>query len=96
MATPGHTPSHAREQSRPLAESDLSSDIMGNNQLQGDDQESVHNQRHSVPDAKAEPDADPVESAKLQDKDTRAERELNKGGGVHPGAADDAAPEDGR
>lgn len=93
MATPDRTKSHASSQARPIAESDLSSDLMGNNRLQGDDQANVHNQRHAVPDAKAEPDADPVESAKMRDKDARAAAELNKGGGVHPGAG---RPEDRR
>ncbi len=69
-----------------LGEADIAGDVMGKNSLQGDDQEHVHNQRHAVPDVKTEPDADPVESAKLTDKDARAEAELNKGGGVHPGA----------
>ena len=62
-----------------LGEADLASDMMGNNQLQGDDQENVHNQRQAVPDVKLEPDANPVESAKMLDKDARAKAELGKG-----------------
>lgn len=61
------------------SETELSSDIMGNNQLQGDDQANVHNQRRAVPDAKLTPDSGPVESAQMLDKDERARRELGKG-----------------
>lgn len=71
-----------------LGETDFASDLMGNNQLQGDDQENVHNQRHAVPDAKLEANADPVESAEMLDEDARALAELGKGGGVHPGKAE--------
>ncbi|WMS41110.1 hypothetical protein RDV64_13570 [Acuticoccus sp. MNP-M23] len=62
-----------------LSQSDLASDIMGNNQLQGDDQASVHNQRHAVPNVKQDADSGPVESAKMLDKDVRAKAELGKG-----------------
>ena len=89
MAKPegGHKGDHgnAPEEENLLGEADLASDVMGNNQLQGDDQANVHNQRHAVPDAKLEADSGPVESAKMQDKDARARAELGKGGGVHPG-----------
>ncbi|MCF3932325.1 hypothetical protein L1787_02715 [Acuticoccus sp. M5D2P5] len=61
------------------SEEDLAGDIMGRNALQGDDQESVRNERQVMPDAKLTPDADPVESAKLTDKDVRAKAELGKG-----------------
>ena len=77
----------ASEDATTLGQTDFASDVMGKNSLQGEDQERVQNQRQAVPDVKLEPDADPVESAKMQDKDARAEAELNKGGGVHPGAA---------
>ena len=62
-----------------LSETDLASDVMGNNQLQGDDQRSVHNQRQAVPGVKQMPDSGPVESAKMLDKDARARAELGKG-----------------
>lgn len=62
-----------------LSEAELAGDLMGNNQLEGDDQLNVRNERQAVPDAKLEPDADPVESARLQDKDARARAELGKG-----------------
>ena len=81
-------PEATSDPDRPIGETDIASDVMGRNSLQGDDQENVHNQRHAVPDAKLEPDADPVESARMTDKDARAKAELNKGGGVHPGADD--------
>lgn len=73
---------------------DLASDIMGNNQLQGDDQANVRNQRQAVPNAKQEPDANPVESAKMLDKDVRAEAELGKGN--RHGKAADRDRENGR
>lgn len=69
-------------QTRPrdtTTQTELANDIMGRNALQGDDQANVRNERHAVPDAKLEPDADPVESAKMLDKDERALAELSKG-----------------
>lgn len=70
-----------------LGETDLASDVMGNNQLQGDDQANVHNQRQAVPNTKLEADADPVESAKMLDKDVRARAELGKGNRHSPNDA---------
>lgn len=71
------------EKNRPddseISETDLANDVMGNNQLQGDDQLSVRNERQAVPDAKQTPDSDPVESAEMLDKDARALAELGKG-----------------
>jgi len=75
MAKPDERPANDTAPTR----TDLANDIMGNNQLQGDDQESVRNQRHAVPDAKQQADAGPVESAKMLDKDVRARAELGKG-----------------
>lgn len=60
-------------------EADYANDIMGRNALQGDDQANVRNERRAVPDAKLEPDEDPVESARMLDKDERALFELFKG-----------------
>ncbi|MBJ3776374.1 hypothetical protein [Acuticoccus mangrovi] len=77
MADTAKTPRDDR--SAPLSETDLASDIMGRNALQGDDQRNVHNERHAVPDAKQEADANPVESAEMLDKDARARAELGKG-----------------
>ncbi|WP_226574736.1 hypothetical protein [Acuticoccus sediminis] len=91
MAKPNHSAARSRQNAPEaddrLGATDLASDIMGNNQLQGDNQANVHNQRNAWPDVKTEPDADPVDSAKMVDKDARARAELNKGGGVHPGKA---------
>ena len=39
-----------------LTESDIAQDKMGNNQLQGNDQAQVRNQRQAVPDEKQETD----------------------------------------
>lgn len=96
MAKPGTDTNGERNADRrsnpsrgPLGESDLAGDVMGNNRLQGDDQENVHNQRHAVPDVKLTPDEDPVDSARMLDKDARAKAELNKGGGVHPDKSED-------
>ncbi|MEM1307768.1 MAG: hypothetical protein AAGG99_09595 [Pseudomonadota bacterium] len=38
-----------------LTETDLANEKMGNNQLQGDDQKQVHNQRHAQPGVRREP-----------------------------------------
>lgn len=63
----------------PKTQSELASDIMGNNRLQGDDQAHFRNERQAVPDTKLEPDEGPVESARMLDKDERARAELGKG-----------------
>ncbi len=60
-------------------EVDLFQQKKGDNKLQGDDQESVRDQRHAQPDAKREPDARVRESFEKMDKDHRAEEELGKG-----------------
>lgn len=70
---------HAPESKDRLTETDLASDIMGDNALQGDDQENVQNQRQAVPDPRQVADSGPVESARLLDKDERARKELSKG-----------------
>jgi hypothetical protein len=61
-----------------VTESDLAQDKMGNNQLQGDDQSNVRNQRHARPDTKTETDGI-IESLEKLDKDVRAKRDLGKG-----------------
>lgn len=61
-----------------VTETDLAQDKMGNNQLQGDDQLSVTNQRHAVPNVKTDAD-ELLESFEKLDKDVRAERDLGKG-----------------
>lgn len=50
------TESLRRPDSRDLDIDDMPSQVQGNNQLHGNDQVAVHNQRHAVPDAKAETD----------------------------------------
>ena len=62
-----------------LTESDLASDKMGDNSLQGNDQANVRNQRQAVPDVRQKPDDGVVESLEKMDKDVRAEKELGKG-----------------
>ena len=61
-----------------VRESDLANQKMGDNQLQGDDQLNVRNQRHAVPDQKQETDGI-IEGLEKLDKDVRAERDLGKG-----------------
>jgi hypothetical protein len=61
-----------------LSEADLANRKMGDNDLQGDDQLNVRNQRHAVPDTKLDTDGI-VESLEKLDKDVRARRDLGKG-----------------
>lgn len=61
-----------------LTESDLASEKMGRNKLQGDDQSNVHNERQAVPDVKQETDG-VIESFEKMDKDHRAVEDLGKG-----------------
>ena len=61
-----------------ISRSDLAQDEMGNNQVQGDDQENVRNQRHALPDVKTEADG-VIESFEKFDKDERAKTDLGKG-----------------
>ena len=70
-----------------LKEVDLAQDNMGDNALQGDDQESVRNERRAQPDAAREPDSAVRRSFEMMDKDERARRELGKRRGTpDPGA----------
>jgi hypothetical protein len=59
-------------------ETDIASERMGRNKLQGDDQANVHNERQAVPEVKQETDG-VIESFKKMDKDHRAEADLGKG-----------------
>lgn len=59
-------------------ETDLSSERMGRNKLQGDDQQNVHNERQAVPDVKQETDG-VIESFEKLDKEQRAREDLGKG-----------------
>ncbi len=69
-----------KDRASDIQSSDLAADRMGNNQLQGDDQTKVRNQRHAVPDVKQEADG-VIESFEKLDKDERARRDLGKGAG---------------
>lgn len=71
-----------------LKEVDLAQDKMGDNALQGDDQESVRNERRAQPDAAREPDSAVRRSFEMMDKDERARRELGKRRGTHDPDAD--------
>ncbi len=59
-------------------ESELASERMGRNKLQGDDQSNVPNERQAVPDVKQETDGI-IESFDKLDKDRRAREALGKG-----------------
>lgn len=61
-----------------LTESDLANRKMGDNDLQGNDQSSVRNQRQAVPDVKQETDGI-IDSLEKLDKEERARRDLGKG-----------------
>jgi hypothetical protein len=67
-----------RDTSAQLSETDIASERMGRNKLQGDDQSNVHNERQAVPDVKQETDG-VIESFEKLDKDHRAEKDLGKG-----------------
>jgi hypothetical protein len=61
-----------------FTEDDLAQRRMGDNDLQGDDQGRVRNQRHAVPGSKQATDSI-IESLKKLDKDVRARRDLGRG-----------------
>ncbi|WP_306118839.1 MULTISPECIES: hypothetical protein [unclassified Roseitalea] len=66
---------HAQDPQK-LKRSDLADDEMGNNELQGNDQANVRNQRQAVPDVKQEPDDNVIDSFEKMDKHERARRDL--------------------
>lgn len=61
-----------------LREPDFDGDRMGRNSLQGDDQQSVRNERQAMPDEREQTD-DMEDSFRKLDKDARARLDLNKG-----------------
>ena len=61
-----------------LTRSDIASDEMGRNSLQGDDQANIRNERQAVPDVKTETDG-VIESFRKLDKNVRARKDLGKG-----------------
>lgn len=66
-----------------LTEADLANRKMGDNDLQGDDQANVHNQRQSVPDTRLKTDT-VKESVRKLDKEVRARSDLGKGNRKSP------------
>ena len=80
-----------------LSESDLASDIKGNNSLQGDHALSVQDERKAQAEATQETSSI-VESARRTDPDYRAQAELGKGNrhsDEHPYNADAATGDEG-
>ncbi|MEX2454488.1 MAG: hypothetical protein WD470_07280 [Rhodospirillaceae bacterium] len=68
------------EKLQEIAESDIASERMGRNSLQGNDQSRVRNERRAVPGVRTETDGI-VEGLEKQDKDKRARADLGKGAG---------------
>ena len=68
----------SRKTASDLTETDFAQERMGNNELQGNDQEDVRNQRHAVPDVTTAAEG-VVESFENMDPETRAKREKNRG-----------------
>ncbi len=64
---------NAKRKASELTESDFANEKMGNNQLQGDDQASVRNQRHAVAGVKQEAEG-VIESLENLDPKVRADR----------------------
>jgi hypothetical protein len=71
------TPRQEHQSASDLREVDFAADKMGNNQLQGDDQANVRNQRHAQPGTKREADKNVRETLEKSDKRVRAERDQN-------------------
>ena len=69
----------SKSSTKQISETDLAQQRMGNNQLQANDQFSVRNQRHAVPDVKKTADG-VIESYEKLDKEKRAKSDLGKGG----------------
>ena len=63
-----------------LDEAALANERMGDNDLQGNDQADVRNQRHTAPSVRREADEEILESFERMDKDERAKTDLGKGG----------------
>ncbi len=66
-----------RTGARRIDEADLANQRMGNNQLQGNDQQSVRNQRHDVPGSSDKTEG-VIESFENLDPKVRAERQRQK------------------
>ena len=82
---------HAETPKDRLTESDLASDEMGNNQLEGNDQEDTRNERRATPDVRQKTDG-VLDSFHKLDKEARARLDLGKGNrsqGEQPYTRDD-------
>ena len=66
-----------------ITQTDLASDIMGRNSLQGDDQRATRNERRAVPDVKQDADQSIMETLEKSNKNERSRADLNKGKGIH-------------
>ena len=62
-----------------LTEGDLAQEKMGHANEQGTDPNRLSNTRETAPGGQKAPDASPTESAKMLDKDVRAQAEMGKG-----------------
>lgn len=78
VVSPAKGETMTRSKDTDIKRSDLAADEMGNNQLQGDDQLNVHNERKAQPDVKQETDG-VIESFEKLDDDKRAREDLGKG-----------------
>ncbi|BDA85370.1 hypothetical protein Sa4125_29120 [Aureimonas sp. SA4125] len=67
-------PTRPRDTDAAVTETDLSQERMGNNQLQANDQEDVHNQRQAVPGVTTKTEG-VIESFENMEPTVRAERE---------------------
>ena len=70
---PGNSKGKPTNPASRITQTDLANEQMGNNQLQGNDQESVRNQRHAVPGAKVKAEG-VIESFENMDPKVRAKR----------------------
>ncbi|HEU4987737.1 MAG TPA: hypothetical protein VFT89_11800 [Rhizobiaceae bacterium] len=78
MNTTKNNPTRSTVKAPHPSNTDLAADKMGRNNLQGDDQDNVRNQRRTQPDTKQEPD-ELMESFTKLDKEERARKDLGKG-----------------
>ena len=83
-----------------ISESDLAADKMGDAGQQGTDPDRLTNERDTAvdtaPGGKPQPDASPIESFEMMDKDVRAAEELGKGNRDGSNPDPDAKADDGK
>jgi len=77
MTSKNQTRLRSHEGAYELSETDFAQKRMGNNKLQGDDQEHVRNQRKAVPGVKKKTEG-VVESFEKMDGEARVSRERNR------------------